>query len=67
MLKDIKQLTELYLHFNGKLPEGKLWNVFHDELIQSASKADIGLLVDANPKDKCKYALFVDVDTKTKT
>jgi hypothetical protein len=67
MLKDIKQLTELYLHSAELLPEGKSWSDFHNELIQSAPKDNIGLLADANPKDKCKYALFVDVDTKTKT
>jgi hypothetical protein len=67
MLKDIKQLTELYLHSTGLLPEDKTWINFHDELIQSASKDAIGLLADANPKDKCKYALFVNVDTKTKS
>jgi len=64
MLNDIKQLTELYLHSTGLLPEGKSWIEFHDALIQSASKDVIGLLADANPKDKCKYALFIDVDTK---
>lgn len=67
MLKDIKQLTELYLHSTELLPEGKSWLDFHDELIQSASKDSIGLLADANPKDKCKYACFVNVDTKSKT
>lgn len=72
MLKDIKQLTELYLHSNGKLPEGKSWCDFHDEITKTASQDDISqdaisLLADANPKDKCKYALFVNVDTKTKT
>lgn len=67
MIKDIKQLTELYLHSEGLLPEEKSWGVFHDELIQSASKDAIDLLADANPKDKCKYALFVNVDTTNKT
>jgi len=67
MLKDIKQLTELYLHSTGKLPEGESWNDFHDRLIQDALQDSIGLLADANPKDKCKYSLFVNVDTKTKT
>jgi hypothetical protein len=67
MLKDIKQLTDLFLQSTGKLPEGKSWNDFHDELLQNAPLYSIGLLVDANPKDKCKYALFVNVDTKTKT
>jgi hypothetical protein len=67
MIKDIKQLTELYLHSTGKLPEGKSWSDFHDELLQNAPLYSIGLLADANPKDKCKYALFVNVDTKTKT
>src|SRR3989344_1834298 len=67
MIKDIKQLTELYLHSKGLLPEVKSWTEFHDELKQTASPGDIGLLADANPKDKCKYALFVDVDTKIKT
>jgi len=67
MLKDIKQLTQLYLHSTGKLPEGKSWNDFHDELIQNASKDKIGILADANPKGKCKYALFVNVDTTNKT
>jgi hypothetical protein len=67
MLKDIKQLTELYLHSNGRLQEGKSWGDFHDELIQNASQDSIWLLADANPKDKCKYALFVNVDMKTQT
>ncbi len=66
MLKDIKLLTELYLHSQGKLPEDKSWNEFHDTLIHEASKESIGLLADANPKDKSKYALFVNVDTKKK-
>ncbi|MFQ5963433.1 MAG: TM1802 family CRISPR-associated protein [Candidatus Scalinduaceae bacterium] len=66
MLKDIKQLTELYLHSNGLLPEDKSWSDFHDELVQNASKDAIGLLADANPKDKCKYALFIDIDTQNK-
>ena len=66
MLKDIKQLAELYLHSAGLLPEGKSWNDLHDELIQSAPKDAIGLFADANPKGKCKYALLVDVDTKAK-
>jgi len=66
MLKDLKQLTELYLHSIGLLPEGKSWGDFHDELIQNASQSAIGLLADANPKDKCKYALFVNVNTKNK-
>lgn len=64
MLEDIKRLTELYLHSQELLSEGKSWGDFHDELIQNASKDSIGLLVDVNPKDRCKYALFVDVDTK---
>lgn len=67
MLKDIKLLTELYLQSNGLLPEDKSWGNFHEELIHNASKNSIKLLSDANPKAKCKYALFVDVDTKTKT
>lgn len=67
MLKDIKQLTELYLHSTGRLPEGKSWGDFHEELMQTASQDNVGLLSDANPKDTCKYALFVDVDTKAKT
>ncbi len=67
MLKDIKELTELYLYSSGLLPEGRSWGDFHSELTQSASQAAIGLLADANPKDKCKYAIFVNVDTKTKT
>jgi hypothetical protein len=67
MLKDIKQLTELYLHSSGLLPGGKSWSDFHDDLSQNASNDAIVLLADANPKDKCKYALFVNVDTKTKT
>lgn len=67
MLKDIKQLTKLYLHSAGRLPEGKSWGDFHDELIQNAYRDTIGLLSDANPKGKCKYALFVNVGTKTKT
>ncbi len=67
MLKDIKLLTELYLHSNGLLPEGKSWNDFHDELIQNVPKKSTGLLADVNPKGKCKYALFVDVNTKNKS
>ena len=67
MLKDIKQITELYLHSTGKLPEDMTWNDFHENLVQTASKDAIGLLADADPKDKCKYALFVNVDTETKT
>lgn len=67
MLKDIKQLTELYLHSTGKLPDGKSWGDFHDNIILSAAKDAISLLVDANPRDKCQYALFVNVDTKIKT
>jgi hypothetical protein len=67
MLKDVKQITELYLHSTGKLPEDKSWNDFHDNLVQTANKDAIGLLADAKPKDKCKYALFVNVDTKSKT
>lgn len=67
MLKDIKQLTELYLHSNELLPKDKSWSDFHDELIRNASQDAIGLLADANPKDKCKYALFVNVDTKKQT
>lgn len=67
MLKDIKQLTELYLHSSGFLPEGKSWDGFHEESMQTVSPNTIGLLADANPKDKCKYALFVNVDTKNKT
>jgi CRISPR-associated endonuclease/helicase Cas3 len=67
MLKDIKQIAELYLHSKGLLPENKLWGEFHEELIKSASREGIGLFVDANPKDRCKYALFVNVDIKTKT
>jgi len=67
MLKDIKNLTELYLYSKGLLPEGKPWGTFHNELVQNPSKDAIGLLADANPKDKCKYALFVDVNTETKS
>ena len=67
MLKDIKLLTELYLHSQGLLPVEKSWNDFHDELIKNASKESIGLLADATPKDKCKYALFIDVNTENKT
>lgn len=68
MLKDIKVNTELYLQLrhSNLLPEGKSWNDFHDELIQNASKDAIDILTDANPKDKCKYALFIDVDTDKK-
>jgi hypothetical protein len=66
MIKDIKQLTELYLHSTGLLPEGKSWIDFHDELIQNAPQSAIGLLADASPKGKCKYALFIDIDTKNK-
>ncbi len=65
MIKDIKQLTELYLHSEGLLPAGKSWSVFHDELIQNASKDGINLLVDANPKSQ--YALFINIDTTSKT
>ena len=64
MLKDIKQLTELYLYAEGLLPEDKSWNDFHEELIRNAPKDATKLLSDANPKGKCKYALFIDVDTK---
>ena len=67
MLKDIKQLTELYLHAAKRLRNGMSWDDFHDSLVKTANKDDIGILADANPKDKCKYALFVNVDTKTKT
>lgn len=67
MLQDIKVLTELYLHSQGLLPEEKAWSDFYDELIKSASKENVGLLVDATSSDKCKYALFVDVDTRSKT
>jgi hypothetical protein len=67
MLRDIKQLAELYLHSTGKLPDGKSWDDFHVELIQNAPRDAIGLLADANPKDKCKYALFVNVDIKNKS
>lgn len=66
MLKDIKSLTELYLHSQGLLAESKSWGDFHDELTNDASKESIGILADANPKDKCKYAMFVNVDTKKK-
>lgn len=55
MLKDIKSLTELYLHSNGLLSEDKYWSDFHEESIKNVSKEAIGLLADANPKDKCKY------------
>ncbi len=67
MIKDIKQLTELYLHSIGLLSPDKSWMDFHDELILNASKDAIGLLADAKPKDKCKYALFINVDTINKT
>lgn len=67
MLKDIKVLTELYLHSKGLLPEGMSWGAFHDELIKNPSNDSIGLLTDANPKDKCKYALFINVNTTTRT
>ena len=63
MLNDIKVLTELYLHSNGRLPEDTSWYDFHNTLIQKVPQDAIGLLADAYPKDKCKYALFVDVDT----
>lgn len=66
MLKDILQITELYLDANGKLPTGKSWSDYHDNIVQTAPKDAVGLLTDANPKDKCKYALFVNVDTKNK-
>ena len=67
MLKDIKQLTELYLHSTGKLPDGKSWNDYHDNIVQTPTKDAVGLLADASPKGKCKYALFVNVGTKNKT
>jgi len=65
MLKDIKQITELYLHSTEKLPENTSWNDFHDNLVQTANQDAIGLLADANLKGK--YALFVNIETKTKT
>ncbi len=64
MLKDIKSITELYLHATGKLPENKSWSDFHEEVMRNAPKDAIGLLADANPPAKCKYALIVNVDTK---
>ena len=66
MLNDIRRITELYLYSKGLLPENKSWSQFHDELIQDASSVSIGLLADTNPKEKCKYALFVNVDTETR-
>jgi hypothetical protein len=67
MLKDIKQLTELYLHSTRRVPEDKSWSDFHEELIQNASRDAIGILCDVSPKDKCKYALFININTNTKT
>lgn len=67
MLQTIKQLTDLYLYSTGELPEGKSWSDFHNELLQNAPRQAIGLISDANPKDKCKYALFVNVNTKDKS
>lgn len=67
MLRDIKQLTELYLYSVRLLPKDKSWGDFHSELIKNASHAEMGLLADANPKGKCKYALFVNVDTNKMT
>ncbi len=66
MLKDIKNLTELYLFSTGRLAEGKSWSDFHDDLTLKASKDAIDILADAQPKEKCKYALFIDVDTDKK-
>lgn len=65
MLKDIKQLTELYLQNKGVLPADKTWDAFHDEIIVNASLDSIKVLTDAIPS-KCKYALLVNVDTKAK-
>lgn len=65
MLKDIKQLTELYLQNKGVLPTEKTWDAFHDEIIVNASLVSIKVLTDAIPS-KCKYALLVNVDTKAK-
>ncbi len=67
MIKDIKQLTELYLHSTGLLPEGTPWDDFNDEIMQTASQDAIGILADAKPQDRCKYALFINVDTINKT
>ena len=67
MLNDIKVLTKLYLHSNGILPEDTSWCDFHNILTQNAPQDGIILLADAKPKDKCRYALFIDVDTKNKT
>lgn len=66
MLKDIKQLTELYLQKEGVIPAEKTWDAFHEEIIINASLDGVKVLTDAIP-NKCKYALFVDVDTKVKT
>ena len=66
MLKDIKNLTELYLLSTGRLAEGKSWSDFHDGLTLYASKDAIDILADAQPKEKCKYALFIDIDTEKK-
>ncbi|MCZ7392416.1 MAG: TM1802 family CRISPR-associated protein [Candidatus Methanoperedens sp.] len=66
MLRDIKQLTELYLQNKEVLPADQTWEVFHDELITNASLENIKVLADAIP-NKCKYALFVDIDIKAKT
>ncbi|MDY9925985.1 TM1802 family CRISPR-associated protein [Methanosarcina sp.] len=67
MLTDIKQLTELYLQNEYEaLLNNRSWNDFHNELILNASLENIKVLTDAPPK-KCKYALFVNVNTEDKT
>ncbi len=65
MLKDIKQLTELYLEKEGTLSPEKPWDVFHDEMTKKASLENVKVLTDAVPK-KCKYALFINVDINAK-
>lgn len=64
-MKDIKQLTELYLQHKGVLPAENTWDAFHDEIIVNASLDSMKVLTDAIPS-KCKYALFVNLDTKAK-
>ena len=67
MLTDIKQLTELYLQNEYEaLRNNRSWNDFHSELILNASLENIRVLTDAPPK-KCKYALFVNINTEDKT
>lgn len=66
MLKDIRQLAELYLQYKENIPSEQSWDAFHDELIVNSSLENIRILTDVMPA-KCKYALFINVETKTKT